>query len=112
MDAKRVKIAVDRAITRERERASALREAERFVRPIVGDLALSFDSAEELYRHTLELKGISTKDLHPSAYRPLLERLPKPGQGQRPQQPRIAQDGAGRKSFAERFPGAARVQRM
>jgi len=111
MDAKWVKIAVDRAIANERKRASDLREAERFVRPIVGELTMSFDSAEEVYGHALKLKGVDLKGLPASAYRPLLERLPKAGH-QQPARPVLAADGAVTKSFAERFPSVARVGRI
>ena len=53
-----------------------LREAERTCRPFVGDLAC--DSAEELYRATLEARGIEAKDIHRSALKAMVNHLAKP----------------------------------
>lgn len=52
-----------------------LRDAERICRPHVGTLAC--DSAEELYRATLQNAGVDAKDIHASALRPMVELLGK-----------------------------------
>lgn len=52
-----------------------LRDAERICRPHVGTLAC--DSAEELYRATLQNAGVDAKDVHASALRPMVEMLGK-----------------------------------
>ena len=115
MDAKAVKravrLAVDSALTSERERQAELREAERFVRPMVGDLRIACDSADEVYAHALEMRGIDkakVKNMHPSAYRPLLEAMQAVPR-QRAPEPVLAADAKPNGSFEERFPGAARI---
>lgn len=108
------KKAMDAAIRRAQDQAianqRAIRDAERFVRPFVGDLSIAFDSADDVYRHVLEMRGIKTKGVHPSAYRVILENLPK-GQNVK-QNHRLAADSAAKNSFSERFPNAAKVVRI
>jgi len=103
------KKAMDEAIAGERQRQRDVREAERFVRPWIGDLAIAYDSADEVYKAALESRGKSTRGIHPSAYRSILEMLPKPG-SERPASSRVAMDSAGSKSFAEMFPGAMDIK--
>lgn len=100
-----VKIAADRATQTQRE----IRDAERAVRPWVGDLAMAFDSAPDVYRHALESLGVTVKNVHPSAFRPILEAQPKPGERNRGAQ-RIAQDSGGGIDLLTKYcPDAARV---
>ncbi len=90
-----------------REQA-AITTALRTVRPWVGELAMSFDSAEGVLRHTLGLLGVSkSKTIHASALEDLLLAQPKPNarSTERP-----AMDASAAKSYAERFPNAARVR--
>ncbi|WP_210338379.1 DUF2213 domain-containing protein [Bradyrhizobium genosp. L] len=105
--------AMDQAIAdntkAERDRARAVRDAERFVRPWVGDLAHAYDSAEEVYGAALEARGKSTKGLHPSAFKSVLEMLPKAGEANRPA-PRLATDAKGSSSFNEMFPDAGKIK--
>lgn len=100
--------AMKAAISNERKHQADIRDAERFVRPWVGDLAVAFDSAADVYKAAIEMNGRSVKDVHPSAYRTILEMIPKPGQ-QRIPTPRMAMDSAKSNGFAERFPEAARI---
>lgn len=120
MDAKAVKrtvrLAVDSALSAERDRQNELRAAEKFVRPIVGDLAIACDSADEVYAHALEMRGIAKdkiKGMHPSAYRPLLEAMQTavPRRQQR-EEPVLAADSKAAGSFRERFPKAANIRVM
>jgi hypothetical protein len=99
------------AIKAERQRQHDIREAENFVRPYIGDLALAQDSAEDVYRLALDSlpKPPNLKGVHPSAYRALLEAYPRPGQRQN-NAPALAHDAAAAKSFADRFPNAARIR--
>jgi 8-oxo-dGTP pyrophosphatase MutT (NUDIX family) len=99
--------ALKTAIANERRHQSDIREAERFVRPWVGDLAIAFDSAADVYKAALEANGRSVKDVHPSAYRTILEMTPKPGHQR--QTPRLAMDSTKSNGFAERFPDAAKI---
>lgn len=108
---KEVEKAMDEAITGERQRQRDVREAERFVRPWVGDLVIAYDSAEDVYKAALEARGKATKGIHPSAYRSILEMLPKPGTENRRHAGgnHIAMDSAKTKGFAEMFPDAMRI---
>jgi hypothetical protein len=112
MDA--IKLAVDAAVkkavaaTRENERR--IREAEKIVRPYVGDVRVAMDSAEELYKFALEQMGEDVTDLHPSAYRAVLTRIPVPG-SERAASTRLAMDATGNKKYLERFPNANRLMR-
>jgi 8-oxo-dGTP pyrophosphatase MutT (NUDIX family) len=88
-----------------------IRDAERKVRPYVGELAIACDSAEAVYRAALTALGLGDKikDVHASALRTILEMQPLPDS--RPKaKPSIAMDAAGAKSFAERFPDANRIK--
>lgn len=86
----------------------AIRDAERAVRPYVGELTIAYDSADKIYAAVLKDLGIETKGVHPSAFPALLAMCPKPdadGTG-------LAQDEQVERSsdFATRFPDAARIQ--
>jgi hypothetical protein len=111
-----IRVAQDAAIRNQR----AIREAERFVRPWVGDLAMdSANHPADVYRATLRALGVKGADrVHPDALRPILEAQPRP-------QARVAyaRQQAGRAmasdsaaevkgSFADRFPDAMRVTTM
>lgn len=102
--------AMDEAIKGERTRQRDIREAEVFVRPWVGDLNLAFDSADDVYKKALELRGKKDlKSVHPSAFRSILELLPKPGTEHRGS-PRLAADAAAVKGFSDRYPEATRIK--
>lgn len=122
MDKKDVEAAMDAALkknTREVEqrvmkRMQDIADARDQVRPLVGDLTMAFDSAEEVRKHALEVAGVKgLEDIHPSAYGALVDaqiRL-KPAASRR--EGGMAMDsrhGASNpKGFAERFPTAARL---
>lgn len=122
---KRNKIATDAAIkdavAAERENSKNIREAENFIRPWVGSLPeMSFDSASEVYHAALIALGMDEKkldDIHPSAYRALVESRPKPGErssAPRSRNASLASDSkiGSAKTYAERFPNAARIRHM
>lgn len=103
--AKAVKVAADQATKTQKD----IREAENAVRPWVGELNIAFDSAEHVYRRALKNMGVAgVEDVHPSALKMILEMQPRPGAATR-RTPTVAQDAAGAKGFAERFPGADRI---
>jgi 8-oxo-dGTP pyrophosphatase MutT (NUDIX family) len=91
---------------------NAIRAAEIAVRPWVGNLAMAFDSAEQVYAKALEIQGVDVKGVHPSAYPALLNLCEKPGA--KPTK-RIAEDtGLGMDEssvgeFNKMFPGASRI---
>ena len=111
MDTKPVtKVAMDAAIANAiketTDRLNQRDDAKRFVRPWVGDIAVAMDSAAEVYKFALEQSGEDVTDIHPSAYKALLSRIPKPGeQQQRP----IAMDRAATDNYNKRFPNANRL---
>lgn len=100
---------VTSAVANERKNQAEIREAERFIRPWLGDLAVAYDSAPDVYKAAIEANGHSVKGVHPSAYRAILEMIPKPGEKQRQAAPRLAMDAAKANGFAERFPDTKRV---
>jgi hypothetical protein len=102
-----VTVAVKSAVANVQREQAAIRDAERFVRPWVGDLAIAFDSAADVYKAAIEANGRTVKDVHPSAYKAILEMMPKPGQ--KTTSPRIAMDSAKSNGFAERFPETGRI---
>lgn len=105
--AKAVKLATDSVIRQQAE----IREAERVVRPYVGEM-LAQDSAEDTYRTALEMLGIKTDGIHSDALRPILEAQPKPGQrnAESPRARAMAQDTKPI-DLATRFPGFDRLKK-
>ena len=90
-----------------------IREAERFVQPWVGQLNMSFDSAEQVYRQALKMRGVRNIDkVHPSALPHLLNMQPKPGAKRDSRAAMVAADSGGSESsnFMKRFPDAARIR--
>lgn len=85
-----------------------IREAERAVRPYVGDLAMAHDSADAVYRTALTSFGVDVDGIHPSAFPAILKLQPKPGDT--PVRKPIAQDAAASKDFEARFPNANRLK--
>lgn len=100
-----IKVALDGA----KKMGQAVREAERFVRPYVGDLNMAFDSDEQVYRKALDILGVAHKGVHSSALRTIIEMRPKPGAQTAAASPRVATDAKGSASFDEMFPGASRI---
>lgn len=96
------KAATEAAIRTQKE----IRNAEKAVRPYVGDLSLAFDSADDVYRHALKTLGVKVDGVHASAFPALLAAQPEPGKRR---VERIAQDGAASKGFSDRWPDAQRI---
>jgi hypothetical protein len=106
-DEKAMDQAVSSAVSKMRAEMHAATEAVRFVRPWVGDLAVAQDSAEGVFKAALDLMGVKTEGLHPSAYRHVLEAQPRPGAGRAPMAADSAKAGA---SLAARFPYLAKIR--
>jgi len=115
MDAAAVQKMIDTAVandrTAERSRFNAIREAERVVRPWIGEIAVAQDSADAVYKLALDSLGVDVKDVHSSAYKPILLMQPKPGEKQQASA-FVAMDEAQSKEFAERYPGALSLKRV
>jgi uncharacterized protein len=108
-----IRVATDSAVRRVRQDAAAVREAERFVRPWVGDLDMAHDSAEAVYRTTLMALGVEDlDDVHPSAYKSILKQIPVPGTRQQPSSESFAQDSVPSTDLTKRIPGLAKIQLM
>jgi hypothetical protein len=101
--------AVTKAVKEATDRLNARDDAKRFVRPWVGDIAVAMDSARDVLKFALEQMGEDVKDIHSSAYKALLSKIPKPGEQQHSSRP-IAMDASGNKAYLERFPNANRLQ--
>ena len=105
------KKAMDSALKAQRE--SILREtreaaeAREFVAPWVGKLSMALDSSTSVYKTALDALGVRVKDVHPSAYRAILEAQPKPGSSKHTAT--IAQDSVDSSGFAHRFGNADRI---
>ena len=100
------------------DRMKAAREAEKFVQPWVGELAVAYDSAEEILRAAATVLKIPDADKvkEPIALRALISMAPKPGE-RRDGGSRLAMDSSVRTSdaeaeFARMFPKAARPGRL
>ena len=97
MDAK-IKLAADaavrRAVKETTERLNAIRDAEKFVRPWIGEVTMAQDSAEDIYRLALDTHGVDYGSVHQDAgtLKALLSMVPKPGQEHRRDSPRMAKD--------------------
>jgi len=64
--------AIQAAVKAERARALAVRDAEAFVRPFIGNIAIAQDSAEGVYKAALDCLGVKVEGVHPTAYRAIL----------------------------------------
>lgn len=86
----------------------AIRDAERAVRPYVGDVA-AMDSADDVYKFALDQLGVDTKNVHPSAFPALLKLAPKPNEDA----PRrsLAQDADTANAVVKKFPALAGISR-
>jgi len=86
--------------------AKAIREAERAVRPYVGEMSMAHDSADAVYRSAFDILGVKHKDVHPSAFPAILaaqttasHKKPAP----------MAMDAKAKENFSSRFPDASRI---
>jgi hypothetical protein len=111
MDAALAKVAADtEAATVARMRGTA--EAERFVRPWIGDLVIGQDTAAAVYKLALDTLGVDIAGVDPSAFKAVLLVQPKPGETATRGATRFAQDAAGEEAkFRARYPGASKLVR-
>ena len=102
-----ISTAVSAAVEKVRKDQTALREAEKAVRPYVGEV-VAMDSAEDVYRFALEQIGVNLDGVPAQGFRALLNAMPKPASVQR--KPTLATDSAmGGKSASEMFPALGRI---
>jgi len=103
-----IKRAVAEATTQAAAHQSALRAAERFVRPYAGDLP-AMDSEEEIYRAACDVKGIKHAGIHVSALPTLLEMSAKAAQTTHAVRKVVTQDAAAIAEAATAFPHMTRL---
>lgn len=112
-DKKAMDEAIQSAVSAERIAQRAIQTALEEVRPYVGKLNVAFDSAEQVYRRALEMRGETGLDaVHPSAYQRLLLAKPAPGHSS---PTLVAMDSAGAsadvlKSMEKIAPGISKVR--
>ncbi|MGO4738636.1 DUF2213 domain-containing protein [Bosea sp. 2KB_26] len=104
-----VKAATTAATAAATKAQQEIRDAERAVRPFVGDLAMAHDSADSVYRTALTSLGVDIEGVHPSAFPAILKMQPKAGDVAKRPAP-IAQDAVAAKAFETRFPHANRLK--
>lgn len=75
-------------------------DALRAVRPVVGDLNRRFETPADVYAFALDAVGVSTKDIHPSAFPAMLALVRKHEEAPAP---RVAMDAAQAKQFSDSF---------
>jgi hypothetical protein len=101
--------AINKAVNSVRAEATKTLEAREAVRPYVGAVSMALDSAAGVYRAALTILGVEdVEKIDPSAYPALLSAQTKPNIAA--PKPRVAMDAAAQKTFAERFPNAARIK--
>lgn len=108
MDKQAMDAAIKAAVAGVKAEAHATREAEQFVRPWIGDLAIACDSAEGVYKTALDLLKIDVEGIPAAAYKHILAAQAKPGEQVRSVS--IAQDSAPVAAFATAFPGLSAVK--
>ena len=66
------KAAEDRTIAR----INGIHEARKIAAPFVGEIAVACDSAEDVYRAALKIRGVNVEGVHASAFRAILQSQP------------------------------------
>ncbi|GBU18035.1 MULTISPECIES: DUF2213 domain-containing protein [Methylobacterium] len=105
-----IRVAAKEATEAANRAQQQIRDAERAVRPYVGDLAMAHDSADAVYRTALTSLGVDVADVHPSAFPTILSMQPKVGDAPRRPATPIAQDAKQAEDYAARFPHANRLK--
>lgn len=88
---------------------AAIRQAERDVKPHVGEITVAMDSAAAVYKLALDAAKIDLTGVHPSAYPALVRMLPAPGKDA---PALVALDAATIDAVAKRFPSAGRLKQI
>lgn len=104
-----IRAARSEAVSETMNHLKAIREAERAVKPLVGEVALGLDSADAIYASTLKTYGVDTKGVHPSAFPAMVKLLVEKQAAKPVETSPIAMDGSTLDSFYKMFPGAARI---
>ncbi len=103
-----LRLARDETIRIQRE----IREAEQFISPWTGALAITFDSVDGVYRHALKMLGCQAADSikEVAALKAIIEMYPKPGAAvPHRKAPGMAADAGDGDSFFKMYPDAKRL---
>lgn len=96
---------------RVREEQRAMFTALSDVRPYVGELSMAFDSADEVYRHSLGMLGVKdAKTIHASALKTILGMQPKAGAKPNHVREHMAMDAATIDEAVKLAPGLANIK--
>lgn len=87
-----------------------IQDALRAVRPIVGELTMSFDSAEKVYEAVLKSRKIDIAGVDPSAFKAMVGMLPKANAVPSREDAQMAADSASTESLYKNFPGLKGVR--
>jgi hypothetical protein len=101
-----IKSAVSAAETATVKRMNAIRQAEKEVQPLIGEVVAQ-DSAEAVYKLALDHAKVDLSGVPTAAYGAMVRMLGKPAEAK----PRVAMDAASTTAFAERFPTASKLIR-
>jgi hypothetical protein len=101
-----IRSAVSAAETATVKRMNAIRQAEREVQPLIGEVVAQ-DSAEAVYKLALDHAGVDLAGVPAAAFGAMVRMLSKPAE----KSPRVAMDAASTTDFAAMFPTAGKVTR-
>lgn len=110
MDSAAVKALIDKAKSDTAKEMAAIRQAERDVFPIIGEITVAQDSAAAVYKLALDHAKVDLTDVPESAYGAMVRLLPRPDDA-RPSSPRVAADASQASDFRKRFPTAGKLKR-
>jgi hypothetical protein len=108
---KAIKLAQDQATAAAVKRMRDIQEAEKIVKPLIGEVTMACDTAEQVYRLALDAANIEVEGVHPSAFKTMVEMLSSNKAEASKQVPKqkIALDGKSISDFKARFPEAGKV---
>jgi uncharacterized protein len=104
-----IKVAKDQTRKETMALMRSITDAEAFVAPWVGKMALAFDSAEDVFKAALEAMEYDLTDVPPAAFKHILAAQPKPGEVRATSGTKIAADASLNASglMAKLLPNAA-----
>jgi hypothetical protein len=103
-DKKAMDAAINAAHDAAMNKFKAIRQAEKDVAPIIGEVA-AMDSAEAVYKLALDHLNIDVTGVHPSAYPSIIKLATA-----KAEKPKMAHDAAAASDFATLFPTAAKLK--
>ena len=122
-DPQKEKTAMDKAIKMAKDEATAaavkrmrdIQEAEKAVKPLIGEVTMACDTADAVYRLALDEAGIDVTGVHPSAFKSMVAMLVTNKANAATQQKvptKIGMDSKTVAGFKERYPTAGSVRTL